>query len=44
MIAGMLIMSYGIFTAPPQPPGSDIRITDDSIERITDNEDRRITD
>jgi hypothetical protein len=42
---GMLVVLYSYHTtSSPQPPGSDVRITDASEERITDSVDRRITD
>ena len=41
---GMLYVLQGMIVPAPQPPGSDVRITDASEERITDDGDRRITD
>jgi hypothetical protein len=41
---GMLYVLQGMVVSSPQPPGSDVRITDASEERITDDGDRRVTD
>lgn len=42
---GMLMILYSMnISGSPQPPGSDVRITDANEERITDSGDRRITD
>lgn len=44
MSLGMIMILYGMHSGSPQPPGSDVRITDSNEERITDDGDRRITD